>query len=71
MNDVPLKDESPRTDLRQLIARLCAFQDWLRGGDGDQPDPAAIGGDIDEAIEWLEAIDLADRILIRIEEDHS
>lgn len=57
MNDGPLKDERPRIDVEQLIARLRAFQDWRRGGDGDQPDPAVIGADIDDAIEWLEDID--------------
>jgi hypothetical protein len=41
------------TDVDQLIARLRAFQDWRRGGEGEQPDPAVIGADIDAAISML------------------
>ena len=41
------------TDVDQLIARLRAFQDWRRGGEGEQPDPAVIGADIDAAITLL------------------
>ena len=46
-------DERMCCDVDQLIARLRAFQDWRRGGEGEQPDPAVIGADIDAAITLL------------------
>jgi len=46
-------DERQCYDVDQLIARLRAFQDWRRGGEGELPDPAVIGADIDVAITLL------------------
>ena len=56
MNCGPLKDERPRINVEQLIARLRAFNAWRRGGDGEQPSPAIIGADIDEVIGILERL---------------
>ena len=43
----------PTTDLQALIERLRYFNAWRRGADGDQPEPAQIGRDIDEVIALL------------------
>jgi len=40
----------------ELITRLRAYQDWRRGGDGEQPDPVQLGKDLEEAIELLEGV---------------
>ena len=41
-------------NIDDLIKRLRAYNEWRRGGNGEQPDPAEIGRDIDEVIELLE-----------------
>ena len=40
-------------DIPALVERLRYFNAWRRGADGDQPDPAQIGRDIDDAIAIL------------------
>ena len=40
-------------DIPALIERLRYFNEWRRGADGDQPDPAQIGRDIDAAVAIL------------------
>ena len=40
-------------DIPALIERLRYFNAWRRGADGDQPDPAQIGRDIDAAVAIL------------------
>ena len=40
-------------NLLKLIQQLKEFQDWRRGGDGDQPHPREIGVAIDQAMEAL------------------
>ena len=41
-------------NIHDIIKRLRAYNEWRRGGNGEQPDPAEIGRDIDEVIELLE-----------------
>lgn len=40
-------------DIHALIERLRYFNAWRRGADGDQPEPAQIGRDIDAAVAIL------------------
>ena len=40
-------------DIPALIERLRGYNAWRRGADGDQPDPAQIGRDIDAAVAIL------------------
>ena len=37
----------------EVIKILIEFNEWRRGGDGEQPDPKVIGEAIDEAINKL------------------
>lgn len=39
--------------ITELIERLRYFNDWRRGADGEQPNPAQIGRDIDAAVAIL------------------
>lgn len=36
---------------------LTAFNEWRRGGEGDQPDPKEIGLAIDSAIDFIQSIE--------------
>ena len=38
---------------QEIIDYLDAYQDWRRGGDGEQPCPVKLGEVLDEAIEML------------------
>lgn len=38
-----------------LVTRLRAYQAWRRGGEGPQPEPGALGRDLDLAIDILSA----------------
>jgi hypothetical protein len=40
---------------QDIIAKLTAYNEWRRGGDGEQPDPTDIGVAIDGAIQILGA----------------
>ena len=47
-------------NILSLIERLRYFNEWRRGADGDQPDPAQIGRDIDAAVAILSRQAIAD-----------
>lgn len=49
-----------QTDISALVERLRYFNAWRRGADGDQPDPAQIGRDIDVAVAILSRQAIAD-----------
>lgn len=40
-----------------LVMRLRRYNEWRRGADFEQPEPAEIGRDIDEAIAAIEQLD--------------
>ena len=40
-------------DITELIERLRYFNAWRRGAEGEQPNPAQIGRDIDAAVAIL------------------
>jgi len=46
-------DEKMTDTIEQIIDRLGRFNDWRRGAEFDQPEPAQVGRDIDAAIELL------------------
>ena len=40
-----------------LVMRLRRYNEWRRGADFEQPEPAEIGRDLDEAIAAIEQLD--------------
>ena len=49
----------PGVRVDPLVRRLRRFNEWRRGAEFEQPEPAQIGADIDEAAEMLEAMSRA------------
>ena len=45
----------------ETVEILRQFNEWRRGGDGDQPDPKQIGAAIDAACEMIERLDRGER----------
>ena len=54
-------------DVDPLVMRLRRYNEWRRGADFEQPEPAKIGRDIDAAIELLEA--MRDAIRVTLDEN--
>lgn len=49
----------PGVRVDPLVTRLRQYNEWRRGAEFEQPEPAQIGADIDEAAEMLEAMSRA------------
>lgn len=43
--------------LKEVTKRLEYYNEWRRGGDGEQPNPTQLGKDIEYAIDKLKQID--------------
>jgi len=46
----------PETSVDQLVVRLRRYNEWRRGAEIEQPDPKALGEDIDAAADILEIV---------------
>lgn len=48
--------ETIKNPIDQLIIRLRRYNEWLRGAEIEQPEPVALGRDIDMAADLLESV---------------